>query len=68
MESMSNTPYYLPKARGGLKYGHAEIVDGIVRDGEPNHKTKTKTKTKIHKVKGLTSLIVQDCLTLTTTT
>jgi len=23
---MSNTPYYLPKARGGLKYGHAEIV------------------------------------------
>jgi acetyl-CoA C-acetyltransferase len=34
MESMSNTPYYLPKARGGLKYGHGEIVDGIVRDGE----------------------------------
>lgn len=33
MESMSNTPYYLPKARFGAKYGHQEMVDGIVQDG-----------------------------------
>ena len=33
MESMSNTPYYLPKARGGLRYGNGEIIDGIVKDG-----------------------------------
>ncbi len=33
MESMSNIPYYLPKARWGSKYGHAELVDGLVRDG-----------------------------------
>lgn len=33
MESMSNIPYYLPKARWGYKYGHAEILDGLQRDG-----------------------------------
>lgn len=33
MESMSNTPYYVPKARFGYKYGHAELVDGLARDG-----------------------------------
>jgi acetyl-CoA C-acetyltransferase len=30
---MSNVPHYLPKARTGFKYGNAELVDGIVRDG-----------------------------------
>jgi len=33
MESMSNTPYYLPKNRWGSKYGHGEIQDGIIVDG-----------------------------------
>jgi len=33
MESMSNIPYYLEKARYGYKYGNSEIIDGIVRDG-----------------------------------
>ena len=33
MESMSNIPYYLPKARWGYKYGNAEFVDGLARDG-----------------------------------
>jgi len=33
MESMSNVPYYLPGARGGMRYGNGEIVDGIVKDG-----------------------------------
>jgi acetyl-CoA C-acetyltransferase len=33
MESMSNTPYYIPKARFGAKYGNQEMVDGIVADG-----------------------------------
>lgn len=33
MESMSNIPYYLPKARFGYKFGNAELVDGLVRDG-----------------------------------
>ncbi|KAI3630561.1 hypothetical protein MIR68_011996 [Amoeboaphelidium protococcarum] len=33
MESMSNCPYYVPKARFGAKYGHQEMVDGIVKDG-----------------------------------
>ena len=33
MESMSNIPFYLPKARFGYKYGDAELVDGLVRDG-----------------------------------
>ncbi len=32
-ESMSNTPYLLPRARWGLRLGHSEIVDGMYRDG-----------------------------------
>lgn len=33
MENMSQIPYYLPNARWGYKYGHAELVDGLWRDG-----------------------------------
>ncbi len=33
MESMSNIPYYVPKARFGYKYGDATFVDGLARDG-----------------------------------
>jgi acetyl-CoA C-acetyltransferase len=33
MESMSNIPYYIPKARWGFKYGGGEIVDGLEKDG-----------------------------------
>ncbi|HMI68110.1 MAG TPA: acetyl-CoA C-acyltransferase [Cyclobacteriaceae bacterium] len=33
MESMSNTPYYLTKARYGYKYGNGELVDGLTFDG-----------------------------------
>ena len=33
MESMSNTPYMLPRARWGYRLGDAEIVDGMYRDG-----------------------------------
>jgi acetyl-CoA C-acetyltransferase len=32
-ESMSNTPYLLPRARWGYRMGHDEIIDGMVRDG-----------------------------------
>lgn len=33
MESMSNAPFYLPNARFGYKYGNAELIDAVVRDG-----------------------------------
>ncbi len=33
MESMSNVPFYVPKARFGYKYGNSEFVDGLVKDG-----------------------------------
>jgi acetyl-CoA C-acetyltransferase len=33
MESMSNIPYYLMKARYGYKYGNGELVDGLAWDG-----------------------------------
>ncbi|HEY0338822.1 MAG TPA: acetyl-CoA C-acyltransferase [Burkholderiales bacterium] len=33
MESMSNAPYLLPKARAGLRLGHAEIKDHMFLDG-----------------------------------
>lgn len=32
-ESMSNTPYILPRARWGYRLGHAELTDGMYRDG-----------------------------------
>lgn len=32
-ESMSNVPYYLPKARTGYKYGNGELIDGLQFDG-----------------------------------
>ncbi|GKV69123.1 acetyl-CoA acetyltransferase [Sporosarcina sp. NCCP-2716] len=33
MESMSNAPYYLPKARQGLRMGDAQLIDGMIHDG-----------------------------------
>jgi len=33
MESMSNIPYYLQKARYGYKYGNGELIDGLQYDG-----------------------------------
>lgn len=33
MESMSNIPYYLMKARYGFKYGNGEVLDGLTYDG-----------------------------------
>ena len=32
-ESMSNTPYMLPRARWGYRMGNDEVIDGMVRDG-----------------------------------
>lgn len=33
MESMSNIPYYLLKARTGYKFGNGELIDGLTYDG-----------------------------------
>ncbi len=33
MESMSNAPYLLDKARSGYKMGHAQIYDAMMKDG-----------------------------------
>ena len=33
MESMTNAPYLLPKARGGLRMGHGEVIDHMFYDG-----------------------------------
>lgn len=33
MESMSNAPYLLPKARGGYRLGHGEVLDHMFMDG-----------------------------------
>jgi acetyl-CoA C-acetyltransferase len=39
MESMTNAPYLLPKARGGYRMGNGEIVDSMIHDGlwDPYH-------------------------------
>ena len=33
MESMSNAPYLLPKARGGYRMGHQQVLDHMFYDG-----------------------------------
>ncbi len=33
MESMSNAPYLLPKARAGLRLGHGQVIDHMFLDG-----------------------------------
>jgi len=33
MESMSNAPYLLSKAREGLRLGHGELIDSMIHDG-----------------------------------
>ncbi len=33
MESMTNAPYVIPGARGGLRLGHAQTLDSILVDG-----------------------------------
>ena len=33
IESMSNIPYYLPAARGGMRMGDNKVVDGMIFDG-----------------------------------
>jgi acetyl-CoA C-acetyltransferase len=33
MESMSNCPYLLPRAREGFRMGHGEVLDAMINDG-----------------------------------
>lgn len=33
MENMSRVPYYLDGVRSGLKMGHGQLVDGMIKDG-----------------------------------
>src|SRR5260221_4350254 len=33
MESMTNAPYLLPQARGGLRMGHGQVIDHMFCDG-----------------------------------
>src|SRR6266513_1814414 len=33
MESMSNAPYLLPKAREGMRLGNGELIDSMIHDG-----------------------------------
>lgn len=36
MESMSNAPYLLPKARAGYRMGHGQVLDHMMMDGLEN--------------------------------
>lgn len=33
MESMTNAPYVLPKARGGMRMGNQQVIDSMMHDG-----------------------------------
>ncbi|MEQ8909920.1 MAG: acetyl-CoA C-acyltransferase [Vicingaceae bacterium] len=33
MENMSQSPYYLDKARTGYRYGNGQLIDGLTKDG-----------------------------------
>lgn len=32
-ESMSNVPHYLDGVRNGIKFGHGQVIDGLLKDG-----------------------------------
>jgi acetyl-CoA C-acetyltransferase len=36
MESMTNAPHLLPRGRGGIRYGHGQVLDHMVLDGLEN--------------------------------
>ena len=36
MESMTNAPHLLPKGRGGIRYGHGQVLDHMALDGLEN--------------------------------
>jgi acetyl-CoA C-acetyltransferase len=36
MESMTNAPHLLPKGRGGIRYGHGQVLDHMAFDGLEN--------------------------------
>jgi acetyl-CoA C-acetyltransferase len=40
MESMTNAPYLLPKARGGYRLGHGQLIDHMFFDGLEDHYVK----------------------------
>ncbi|MBQ4835585.1 MULTISPECIES: thiolase family protein [Pseudoalteromonas] len=33
MESMTNAPYFMPNARGGMRMGHNQVIDHMMADG-----------------------------------
>ena len=33
MESMTQAPYYIPKARDGMRLGHGKLLDAMIQDG-----------------------------------
>lgn len=33
MESMSNVPHYITSVRKGMKLGHGQLIDGLIKDG-----------------------------------
>lgn len=33
MESMTNSPYFLPKGRSGFRLGHGQVLDSMIQDG-----------------------------------
>ncbi|MDP1539122.1 MAG: acetyl-CoA C-acyltransferase [Moraxellaceae bacterium] len=39
MESMTNAPYILPKARGGFRMGHGQVMDHMFLDGLEDART-----------------------------
>ena len=39
MESMTNSPYLLPKSRGGMRMGHGQVLDCMFTDGLEDAKT-----------------------------
>ena len=35
-ESMSGVPYYVPQARYGARFGHGQLVDGLLQEESDN--------------------------------
>ena len=51
LESMTNAPYLLPKARGGMRLGHAEVKDHMFLDGLEDGDRRGQFLATVHRVR-----------------
>ena len=50
MESMTNAPYLLPKARAGLRMGHGQVIDHMFYDASRTRMTRGASWARLRRI------------------